>query len=434
VTVLPLAVAPVSASVDRSVLCNDYNRNIVLTATGGSGITLEWFSGSCGGIPVGTGNNLSVASPTVTTTYFARWTNSCGSSGCASVLVNIPTTITASISAGAIACNGGTSTLTVNASGGTGILQYSLNGGAYQLSNTFIVNAAGSPYSVTVKDENNCTVVTNTLSVTEPTQLVFGTPATTNVSCNGGNDGQIVISATGGTGTITYSIIPAVGSQAPSGTFTNLTAQTYTITAEDNNGCVNTINAIVGTEPDVTEPLITCPDNINVTCASDVPLPAPGSIITSDNCDESVTVIYVSDVISNQTCPNNFTITRTYKATDDAGNYSTCSQTITVNDNIAPAVPVNGSSTISCLTSAVTPILPVVTDNCGGTIVPVLLNIVDSPSPLVCEGTRVYTYSYSDCAGNNSNWVYTYTIEREDFTLPANGSSKVAWIANPNLP
>jgi hypothetical protein len=38
--------------------------------------------------------------------------------------------------------------------------------------------------------------------------------------------------------------------------------------------------------------------------------------------------------------------------------------------------------------------------------------MVDSPDPLDCEGTRIYTYSYTDCAGNSSSYIYTYTIDR----------------------
>jgi len=132
VTVNPSPVAPTSASSDRQILCVDDNGNIVLTATGGSGTTLEWFSGSCNGTPIGTGNDLSIASPTVSTNYFARWTNNCSSSACAEAIVQVPTAINAVSSAGNITCYGGTTVLSVNANGGTGALQYSLNGGIFQ--------------------------------------------------------------------------------------------------------------------------------------------------------------------------------------------------------------------------------------------------------------------------------------------------------------
>src|SRR5678809_632918 len=50
---------------------------------------------------------------------------------------------------------------------------------------------------------------------------------------------------------------------------------------------------------------------------------------------------------------------------------------------------------------------------------------VTTPSPIACNGTMVYTFTYSDCAGHTHNWTYTYTINVPDFTLPANGTSTV---------
>ncbi len=88
-------------------------------------------------------------------------------------ITNIP--ILASLSAGAILCNGGTTTLTVTASGGDGALQYNLNGGAYQSSNLFTVGAGN--YTVIVKDADGFTV-TRTIIVGQPTALT--TTFTTN--------------------------------------------------------------------------------------------------------------------------------------------------------------------------------------------------------------------------------------------------------------
>jgi hypothetical protein len=91
VTVNPLPTDPTGASVDRNGFCAGDSGNIVLSATGGSGTTLKWYANSCGGTVVGTGNNLSIASPAVATTYFARWSTTCGDSTCASVSVDVNT-------------------------------------------------------------------------------------------------------------------------------------------------------------------------------------------------------------------------------------------------------------------------------------------------------------------------------------------------------
>jgi len=84
-----LAVTPTSASSDRTNFCASDTGTISLTAAGGSGDTLRWYSGSCGGTFVGTGAALVISSPTTTTTYFARWENGCGNSACVSVVVTV---------------------------------------------------------------------------------------------------------------------------------------------------------------------------------------------------------------------------------------------------------------------------------------------------------------------------------------------------------
>lgn len=85
-------------------------------------------------------------------------------------------------------------------------------------------------------------------------------------------------------------------------------------------------------------PVITqCPGLLTVSCAANVPLPDISLVKATDNC-EVVTISHAGDVISNQTCANRFTLTRTYIATDANGNTATCSQVITVNDTEAPRI------------------------------------------------------------------------------------------------
>ncbi len=62
--------------------------NTTLSYTGGSGDSFEWYSGSCGGTSVGSGNNL-VVSPIVTTTYYGRWENACGETACLSIEITV---------------------------------------------------------------------------------------------------------------------------------------------------------------------------------------------------------------------------------------------------------------------------------------------------------------------------------------------------------
>ncbi|NNF36336.1 MAG: T9SS type B sorting domain-containing protein, partial [Saprospiraceae bacterium] len=50
------------------------------------------------------------------------------------------------------------------------------------------------------------------------------------------------------------------------------------------------------------------------------------------------------------------------------------------------------------------------------------------------EGDITYTWTYTDCDGNTHDWVHTVTIEREDFTVPANTSVTVDCYDNIVLP
>ena len=64
---------------------------------------------------------------------------------------------TVSATAGSIACNGGTTTITVVASGGSGSYTYGLDSVTFQAGNVFTNISAGTYSTITVKDGNGCT-------------------------------------------------------------------------------------------------------------------------------------------------------------------------------------------------------------------------------------------------------------------------------------
>jgi hypothetical protein len=100
-----------------------------------------------------------------------------------------------------------------------------------------------------------------------------------------------------------------------------------------------------------------------------VPTANTTSVTASDGCGGTVTVTHVGDVISNQTCTNRYTITRTYRATDVCGNSAICTQTITVND-VTPPVFSNcpASYTVACANTFSYGATPTVSDGCTGTV------------------------------------------------------------------
>jgi len=80
---------PVSVVATATSLC--VGQSSALTVSGGAlgtGATWEWYSGSCGGGYLGTGNSISVA-PSATTTYYVRAEGTCGNSNCAQITISV---------------------------------------------------------------------------------------------------------------------------------------------------------------------------------------------------------------------------------------------------------------------------------------------------------------------------------------------------------
>ena len=109
-------------------------------------------------------------------------------------------------------------------------------------------------YTVKVTDSNNVEV-TKTVQITEPSLLEFDSTIPLfngyAISCNGGNNGSIDISPSGGTGTYTYTWSTSNGSGLTAGAEdqTGLTAGTYFLTLTDSNNC-STTESFVLQEPD----------------------------------------------------------------------------------------------------------------------------------------------------------------------------------------
>lgn len=124
--------------------------------------------------------------------------------------------------------------IAIQGAGGTGSIEYSLDAGAAITSGEFL-NIAGGIHTVTLIDDNSCTLDT-IVEILRPAELVFDFANITDVTgCAGDNNGQIDVSASGGTGAIEYQI--DLGGFGASGTFSSLLSGTYTISAKDANDC-----------------------------------------------------------------------------------------------------------------------------------------------------------------------------------------------------
>src|SRR4030095_6319651 len=118
---------------------------------------------------------------------------------------------------------------------------------------------------------------------------------------------------------------------------------TRTWTATDDCGNSSTCSRTISVT-DNTAPVITCPSVSNVECPAS---PSFGAASASDLCDNNV-VPTSSDVTTPGSCPAEYSVTRTWTATDDCGNSSTCSRTISVSDNTAPSITCADADTIDC--------------------------------------------------------------------------------------
>ncbi len=230
--------APTTASSDRNNYCTTSGGNIILTATGGSGSQLEWYTGSCAGTTVGTGNGLSLAAPTATTTYFVRWLSAaCANSSCVSVTVivkNLPTDPTSGTPSRNNFCANDAGNINLTALGGTGdsLVWYTGSCGGTKI-------GKGSPLSIAspavdtdyfVRWENgvcpasNCVTVSVNTEVTPTPSIVgnasncantspvaYSTVATGNTFLWSSTGGVTITSATN-TDNITASILASAGS------------------------------------------------------------------------------------------------------------------------------------------------------------------------------------------------------------------------------
>ncbi len=83
ITVLTTIEAPDSAYADRNNLCPDDNGTITLTYTGGStgnGVIARWYDASSMPASIGSGNNLTIPAPLITTVYYVRLEGNCDTS------------------------------------------------------------------------------------------------------------------------------------------------------------------------------------------------------------------------------------------------------------------------------------------------------------------------------------------------------------------
>jgi len=220
----------ITSASSTDVSCNGGNDGTAtVNVSGGTpGYTYSW---SPGGLTTNPATGLTAG------IYYCTVTDANGCTEIVFVTINEPPAITITSNITNVSCNGGNDgAATLTLSGGTGTL--TADWGA--------VNPNALPegtFGFTITDANNCSF-TDSVTITEPAVALRASSSTTNVSCNGGNDGIATIYAAGGTPGYTY----LWSNGLTSNTATGLTAGTYICTVVDANGCTAT-DSVVITEP-----------------------------------------------------------------------------------------------------------------------------------------------------------------------------------------
>ena len=231
-------VIPWSASIIQTGLIDcfgDATASASVNITGGAGsspFTYLWSNGQTGT----SATNLPAGTHSVTITD----ANGCTSSEL--ITISQPTQLITSTSVvDSVSCFGfSDGSVTVTVSGGTPAYNYLWGNG--QTAATAVGLTSGA-YNVTVTDANGCTATDN-INLSQPAQLNATASVLQDVSCNGGTDGQIMVTASGGRPG--YSYLWTNGQTTA--TAINLTATTHTVTVTDAGGCTATASA-TPTEP-----------------------------------------------------------------------------------------------------------------------------------------------------------------------------------------
>ncbi|MCR4812611.1 MAG: gliding motility-associated C-terminal domain-containing protein [Bacteroidales bacterium] len=129
--------------------------------------------------------------------------------------------------------------------------------------------------------------------------------------------------------------------------------------------------------------------------------------------------------------------TRVYEYTYNVhGTDYTWTYTYTIRpDSIVFAGNVPTRDTVECNDPSFTPTLPTVTTNCG---LGVDTTLTETGTYTDCDGTRIWNYTFTDCAGNSRNWTFTRVIKhtsRPHLTYrPAETTKNVECLAEATKP
>lgn len=321
---------PTALTVTTSVTdetCNYLNNGSATVATAGGtpAYSYTWQPGNLGGPTIN-----SQASGTYTVTV--QDAEGCLLTATATIAEPLPIVITFTNQVNVSCFGGNNGSITGSATGGTPNYTYSWMPG--NLSGANISNLAAGTYTLTITDANACTG-TNTVTITQPAAPVAVTASATPNVCNGGTTGTATATATGGTGPYTYTWTPgALSGQTVGG----LAAGTYTATATDVMGCVQSTTVAV-TQP---TPIVISTNGVPSSCGN-----ANGAVSASASGGQGpYTYTWVPSGVTTQTLSNVPSGSYTVNVTD--GNGCPADTFVNISDLTGPTASIIGVTDVTC--------------------------------------------------------------------------------------
>ncbi len=180
------------------------------------------------------------------------------------------------------------------------------------------------------------------------------------------------------------------------------------------------------TVQDKLPPLIVCPTDITIDCEADPnDTNVTGAAATAtDPC--GATISFTDNYTFMSECAVG-TITRTWSATDPAGNTSTCDQTITVEDTTSPIYYFFGDTSLVCESLTDTFGEPIISDNCGLYYTGFQdLVIVDEPCFLKVQRTWIIQDA---CTSAEVSQNMTILIDRDEVAPSFSGAPTLITIS-----
>jgi gliding motility-associated-like protein len=369
----------------------------IMSSTGGSGGYVYTIlpTGPFG--PIVAGNNISGLCANTVYTVTSTDINSC--TGTMTIQISQPAQLILNVvSTQDVSCNGGCDgEATLSFAGGTGAVTYSINPvipclPLQAVSGTF-TNLGANTYTVTGTDANGC-IATVSFVINQPPVFSISANVTQNVSCNGGCDGEVVLTPNGGTPGYSYSIspiTPCLPAQAVSGTFTNLGANTYTVTGTDANGCTTTVSfTIVEPNAPVTSLVSSTPPTCTPGCDGTATMTTIGGTPGYTYTVNPAATVNVN-VISGLCAGTIYTVT----STDNNGCAAT--ETVILNAPNSPVINIASSTNPSCA------------PGCDGTATYTIAGGTGPYSASINNGASI-TVGPNQISGLCTGIIYTITI------------------------